>query len=139
MSFPRATLTDPTEDLEVEVEALQFQVADLIAETMAHQRVTKAELARRLGVSGAHVTQMLSGERNMTLKSLAEALYVLDRRVEAEAVPLRQEPQPVRGCAYAAPERFLSWAFPTPLAADEGVWYSTVVHDKPVKVVPARG
>lgn len=94
MSFPRSITSDLAEDLQIEVESLQFQVADLIAETMAEQGVTKAELARRLGVSPAHVTQMLSGERNLTLKSLAEALYALDRRVEAQALPLREEAEP---------------------------------------------
>ena len=38
---------------------------------MESQGVSKAELARRVGKSRAYVTQSLSGDRNMTLGSLA--------------------------------------------------------------------
>ena len=46
--------------------------------------LSKADLAERLGVSRAHVTQLLNGNRNMTLRSLADIGFFLDRPVNIE-------------------------------------------------------
>lgn len=81
-------------DRDVEVEALASHLTDLIAQVMDRTNVTRAELARRLGVSRAHITQTLSGERNMTLRTVAEALYELGHRLEARAVPLDDDAEP---------------------------------------------
>jgi transcriptional regulator with XRE-family HTH domain len=75
-------------DKEVEVEALMVHLADLIAEVMENSGVTRAELARRMGVSPAHITQTLGGQRNMTLKTVAEALYAMGHYLAASAVLL---------------------------------------------------
>ena len=45
--------------------------SEVIRALMESQGVSKAELARRVGKSRAYVTQSLSGDRNMTLGSLA--------------------------------------------------------------------
>jgi transcriptional regulator with XRE-family HTH domain len=89
---PRRSQTeeDRSFDRDVEVEALASHLTDLIAEVMDRTNVTRAELARRLGVSRAHITQILSGERNMTLRTVAEALYELGHRLEARAIPLEE-------------------------------------------------
>jgi transcriptional regulator with XRE-family HTH domain len=88
MSRPRTIEPTVDFDRDVETETLAAQLTDLIAKVMVECGVSKAELARRLGVSAPHVTQTLSGERNMTIKTLAEALYVMGHRVEATAVPI---------------------------------------------------
>lgn len=80
---------DDDYDREVEVEALAMQLADLIEKTLQQLDVSRAELARRMGVSKVHITQTLSGQRNLTLRTIAEALYALDHRLDAKVVPLR--------------------------------------------------
>lgn len=75
-------------DRDVEVETLSLSLTDLISDAMQTAGISRAELARRIGVSPAHVTQTLSGQRNMTLKTVAEALYALGLRLDARAVPL---------------------------------------------------
>lgn len=51
----------------------------------------KAQLAERLGKSKAYVTQVLSGSRNMTLRTLADFAFALGFRVELKARPLDME------------------------------------------------
>ena len=64
------------------VEGLITDVGELIAELMVSQQVNKAELAQRLGKSRAYVTQLLSGSRNMTIRTLAEVAYKLGAKVK---------------------------------------------------------
>ncbi len=73
------------------IEGLVTQAGEFIAGLMEQQKVSRAELARRLGKSRAYVTQMLSGARNLTVRTLAEAAYALGVEVKLEAVPLEAE------------------------------------------------
>jgi transcriptional regulator with XRE-family HTH domain len=65
----------------VEVESLALDVASLIIREMELSGVKRAELARRMGISRAQLNQMLNGDHDMTLKTVAEALYELDIRL----------------------------------------------------------
>lgn len=58
------------------------EASELIAKLMAEQKVSKADLARRLHKSRAWVTQLLSGKANMTVRTLAEVVYTLDAEVK---------------------------------------------------------
>jgi len=71
------------------IEGLVLEASEFIARLMQEKKVTKAELARRLGRSRAYVTQMLSGSTNITVRTLAEVAYVLGAEVKLEAVPLQ--------------------------------------------------
>ena len=59
---------------------LDFQFA--VIDAMAAAGVTKAELADRLGVSRARVSQMLDSEANPTIRVIARAMAVLGREVK---------------------------------------------------------
>ncbi len=59
---------------------LTSEVAGLILGEMRAQGVNKTELARRLGRSRPYVTQLLSGQTNMTLRTLVAILAALGRR-----------------------------------------------------------
>ena len=72
----------------IEVEYLLLTAQDLILSAMNEQEISKSELARRLGVSPANVTQLLSGDRNLTLKTLADIAYVLGLRVSLDLTPI---------------------------------------------------
>lgn len=71
-----------------ESEALILAHTWLIDEIMRKDGIIPAELARRLGKSRAHVSQLLSGPSNMTLRTVAEVLFELGYRVKITAEPL---------------------------------------------------
>jgi hypothetical protein len=54
--------------------------------------ISRSELAKRLGCGKSHVTQLLSGERNLTLRTLADLAGALGHRVtvQLEPIPARE-------------------------------------------------
>lgn len=85
------------------IERLCGGAADLIAQVMQEQNVSKADLARSLKKSRSWVTQLLSGEANLTVRTLAEVLYHLNREVHLEARPLLAPRGSRAGAASYAP------------------------------------
>lgn len=65
-----------------EEELLIGETADTLAALLESLNVTQRELARRLGVSEARISQILSGPENLTLKSLASIGWALGIRFE---------------------------------------------------------
>lgn len=53
-----------------------------LTEEHAARKLTKAEMAKILGVDRASITKLLSGTRNMRLETLADLAYALDRPVK---------------------------------------------------------
>ena len=51
-----------------------------VEELMERRLITKAELARRMGVSPAQVTRLLAGRRNLTIRSMAAIAHALGRQ-----------------------------------------------------------
>ena len=49
--------------------------------------VTRSDLARRLGKNKAFVSRVLGGERNVTLRTLADIAFYLDRTPSFELTP----------------------------------------------------
>ncbi len=72
---------------------LLTRVAGRITAAMEASGVTRAELARRLGTSRAHVSALLNGERNLTLRTLREIASALDMRLEVDLTPLPASPR----------------------------------------------
>lgn len=64
-----------------EQERLLVEAAEQVSAAMESAGVSKAELARRLGKTRGFITQVLSGERNMTLRTLADLASALDTRL----------------------------------------------------------
>ena len=56
-----------------------FEVTELICEIMDREGITKAKLASRLGKSKSFVTQLLSGQSNMTVRTLSDVFLALGR------------------------------------------------------------
>lgn len=74
---------------EREIEAIEGFMVDVqvyLNEIMHAKKVSRAELARRMGVSRARVSQMFSDDANVTVRQLARAAYHLgeEPRVESE-------------------------------------------------------
>lgn len=62
-------------------EELMLEATDGLAILMHRQGLSKADLARRLGRTRGYITQILSGGRNFTLRTLAEVADALGHRV----------------------------------------------------------
>src|ERR1700693_5289014 len=60
-------------------ERLILDATEAIVELLDEQGVSRQELARRLEKSKGFVSQLLSGERNMLLRTLADLGYALGR------------------------------------------------------------
>ncbi|MDE2784249.1 MAG: helix-turn-helix transcriptional regulator [Gemmatimonadota bacterium] len=65
-----------------EEERLILWTTEAIWTAMDDHGLTRAELAARLGTSRANVTQLLSGTRNMTLRSLAALAHACGLRAD---------------------------------------------------------
>ena len=65
-----------------EEERLILWTTEAVWKAMDDQGLTRAELAERLGTSRANVTQLLSGTRNMTLRSLAALAHACRLRAD---------------------------------------------------------
>ena len=80
-------ISDPERRRIYEREALAFEAAELISRLMEEQQVGKTDLARLVGTSKSHITQLLSGSRNMTVHTLADLAFALGHKVEIRALP----------------------------------------------------
>ena len=77
-------------------EGLVLEGSELVARLMNESGVTRSELAKRIGKTRSYVTQLLSGSRNMTLRTLADIAFALGAEVKMEAVPI-EKPSAVTG------------------------------------------
>jgi transcriptional regulator with XRE-family HTH domain len=71
-------------------ESLILETTEEICRLLEVEDVTRSELATRLGKSKGFVTQVLSGERNMTLNTMADFAFALGHRLHVRAVPASQ-------------------------------------------------
>ena len=62
-------------------EALITEVTEEIWKAMDEAGMNKADLAKKMEATKGYVTQVLSGSRNMTLRTLADIGFALNRKV----------------------------------------------------------
>ena len=72
---------------EFHVEGVLIRLGDEICLRMDELGMSRADLARKLGVSRAAVTRMLNGSPNMTLLKLVTVAMALDAEVEVRLKP----------------------------------------------------
>ena len=70
---------------EMAIESLVAEAAEGIAQLMAAQNLSKADVARRLNKSRAWVTQLLNGKANMTIRTLAEVTFALGGQLSIQS------------------------------------------------------
>jgi transcriptional regulator with XRE-family HTH domain len=88
--MPRVLMSRAGQDrqaLSRELARLPREVTTAITWRMEQLGVNKAELARAMGVSPGRVSQILSGDENITLRTLASVCVALDARLDAKLVP----------------------------------------------------
>ncbi|MEZ4378424.1 MAG: helix-turn-helix transcriptional regulator [Gemmatimonadales bacterium] len=82
-------LPDPAEQREYAQWRAIDVVADRLRRVMESKGITRAQLAERVGKSKGHISRVLGGERNMTLRTLADVLWACDTVVGGlEIAPL---------------------------------------------------
>lgn len=59
-------------------EDLIYNVTEDLLVILEDKNITKKELSRLLGKSGAYITQLLNGTRNMTLGTLSDICFALE-------------------------------------------------------------
>ena len=69
-------------------EDLIFEITETICKVMDEKGINKTKLSRLAGVSKSNITQLLSGDQNMRLTTVADLLYALDSKLAVSAVPL---------------------------------------------------
>ncbi len=72
-----------------EYERLAIWVLDELYEAMERSDLTKADIARALGTSRANITQIFSGSRNLTLRTLSDLAWACGVRLCLKTEPLR--------------------------------------------------
>lgn len=77
----RTSDTSPEFQRIVEQETLILAATEALCELMEKQGISRADLAREMGKTRGFVTQLLSGERNMTLRTLADCAFALNVRM----------------------------------------------------------
>lgn len=76
-SFLEQFVEDPKQMRAYQQELLILAVTNRICELMEEQKVTRADLARRLGTTKGYITQLLDGRSNITLRKLADVMGAL--------------------------------------------------------------
>lgn len=70
-----------------------YKVTALLQAVMEQQNVSRAELAQRLGKTRGWVTQLLDGDANKTIRTIADAFAVLGHEFVPNSRPLVSSPQ----------------------------------------------
>ena len=116
------------------LEGLLWDINEDIAGAMERKRISRADLARRLGSSPAYVTQLLRGKRNLTLKSLTRVATALGLEVSLSLVSRGQVTAGqhlarrlvIRTSLVAVPawsEMTIGWPTGSPASQDDGASY----------------
>ncbi len=74
---------------EFERERLMVWTLDALAELIQEADISRADLARKLGTSRAHVTQVFAGSRNVTLSTISDFAWACGKRAVVKFEPLR--------------------------------------------------
>jgi len=69
-----------------------MEVTEMLCELMGEKQVSRSTLAKRLGLSKGSVSQMLNGDRNLTIKTISDVLFALDERLAVFHRGLKEPP-----------------------------------------------
>ncbi|MBU4354072.1 MAG: helix-turn-helix domain-containing protein [Proteobacteria bacterium] len=70
---------------------LIMEVTETLCELLEKEKISRKELADRLGKSKGFISQLLNGGRNLTLRTVADILHVLGYR--ASLTPFKEGEQ----------------------------------------------
>jgi transcriptional regulator with XRE-family HTH domain len=73
---------------------LIMEVTETLCELLEKEKVSRKELAERLGKSKGFVSQLLNGGRNLTLRTVADILHVLGYKISLRPYKEKRRQQP---------------------------------------------
>jgi antitoxin component HigA of HigAB toxin-antitoxin module len=73
-----------SDDPEFQIEEMVLDFTEKLVAKMQEQKVSRAELAKRLDVSKTFITKLLNGNPNMTIKSMVAIATMLDCRLNLD-------------------------------------------------------
>lgn len=68
-------------------EAAMVDASELIADALQKSGLTQSDLAKKLQVSKSEITARLAGERNITVRKLADTLHALGQKLVLDTIP----------------------------------------------------
>lgn len=80
---------DPEQMRLFQQERAIYEITELIESVMEGAGVSRATLAKRLGKSKGWITQLLDGEANKTIRTVADVLAVLGQEFRVFTQPIR--------------------------------------------------
>lgn len=80
---------DPEQMRLYQQERAIYEITELIESVMEAKGISRAALAKRLGKSKGWITQLLDGEANKTIRTVADVLAVLGQEFRVFAQPIR--------------------------------------------------
>lgn len=72
------------DDPDYHLEEVLLELTEQIGYRMTEMKISKAELARRTGKKPAQISAILSGQRNITLKTIVQMAMALDLRLSCK-------------------------------------------------------
>jgi transcriptional regulator with XRE-family HTH domain len=75
------------DDSEFRAEGVILDITEKIVAKMEEKNISRAELARRLGVSKAFITKLLNGNTNLTLKTMVSVAAALGCELNIDICP----------------------------------------------------
>ncbi len=91
MSLLQKYMEDPEAAKLVVQGELIMEVTETLCELMEKEKISRKELADRLGKSKGFVSQLLNGGRNLTLRTVADIVHVLGYKVSLMPYKKRRE------------------------------------------------
>ena len=91
MSLLEKYMEDPEVARLVVQGELIMEVTETLCELMEKEKISRKELADRLGKSKGFVSQLLNGGRNLTLRTVADILHVLGYKVSLIPYKIEQK------------------------------------------------
>ncbi|MBI4643953.1 MAG: helix-turn-helix transcriptional regulator [Deltaproteobacteria bacterium] len=90
MSLLEKYMEDPEVARLVVQGELIMEVTETLCKLLEKEKVSRKELAERLGKTKGFVSQLLNGGRNLTLRTVADILHVLGYKVSLTAYKIER-------------------------------------------------
>ncbi|MBI1903672.1 MAG: helix-turn-helix transcriptional regulator [Planctomycetia bacterium] len=74
-----------------------LDITETICELMEKKRITRSDLAKRLGKTKGYITQLLDGRTNMTIRTISDVFAVLGCEFRPDYAPLDSADKAVNG------------------------------------------
>lgn len=93
-------------------EELILEVTEILSQALKKEGITKKDLADRLGKTKGFVSQVLTGGRNLTLRTIADIADALECRIRIHCENLQQKEDETRVSLNAYDHKVLRWNWP---------------------------